>query len=331
MKNWYNNKEILITGGTGSLGKTLFKQLSDMQTLHPDYLNKKIGPKGIRIYSRDELKQWNMQEEIFKGVPAAYILGDVRDYRRLKEAMRGVDLVIHTAALKQVPAAENNPLEYIQTNVYGTENVMRACIEMNVKRAVLASTDKAVEPINLYGASKMCAERVWRKGGIYSGYHRTKFITFRYGNIIGSRGSITNLVDGLKENEKIPVTDPAMTRFWTTLPKIGKFILDILPDTISGHVYIPQMVSSRLDTFLVALTGTGPSEWKRIGPRLGEKFHECLVNSEEYNSMWVNEKYFEIAGSHRPLEEGTKKLTSLNNPLLTDDLKVLHELMEGDL
>ena len=319
--NYWAGKEILITGGTGSLGKTLVRYLSEN---HQDI-------RGIRVYSRDELKQWNMQREMNHNLPISFILGDVRDERRMKEALRRVDIVIHAAALKQVPTAEDNPLEYIQTNIYGTENVMRACIDAKVKKALFTSTDKAVEPVNLYGATKMCAERLWQQAAIYTGGHGTIFSVVRYGNVVGSRGSIGEAIASLDSKTKIPVTDPDMTRFWISLMAITKFILDTIPTMKSGHTYIPKMVSSKLSTYLKSISKTSdPNNWNIIGIRPGEKHDECLINPEEMKKTDERIDHYTISDflhvvsvadgriRHRPKGH---RLTSANNPMYMATLK----------
>ena len=265
--------EYLITGGTGSLGKELLSQLIQRKDI-----------KGIRCYSRDELKQYHIRNQ-FKDckVPIAYIIGDIRDYERLKEALKDVDKVIHTAALKQVPTAEENPLEFVRTNVLGTENVMRACIANNVNKALLISTDKAVAPINLYGATKMCAEKIWLKGSIYSGGKGTQFAVVRYGNVIGSRGSVIDLINNLTKGEKIPITDPDMTRFWIKLSVVAKFIINRINNAYNFDktIAIPKMMSCTLEKFIRASTDTTPDNWKIVGIREGEKIHEQMINEEE--------------------------------------------------
>jgi UDP-N-acetylglucosamine 4,6-dehydratase len=280
-----NKIEILITGGTGSLGKALIDQLKHRQDV-----------RGIRIYSRDELKQNNMRQSLKDyPIPIAYIIGDIRDYERLKEAMNGVNQVIHTAALKQVPTAEENPIEFVRTNVYGTENVMRACVYNNVDKAILISTDKASEPINLYGATKLCAEKIWLKGGIYSGNKGTRFVAVRYGNVIGSRGSIVDLIKNLEKGKKIPITDPTMTRFWIQLPKVAKFILNVISkNVISGQVFIPKMISCPLGIFIEIMTGTQSNDWEIVGIRNGEKIHEQLINREEVSRTIECEDHYVV-------------------------------------
>ncbi|OGC77231.1 hypothetical protein A2619_04400 [candidate division WWE3 bacterium RIFOXYD1_FULL_39_9] len=317
-------REYLITGGTGSLGKAILNQLEG---------NKNI--KGIRIYSRDELKQYNLKKQL-EGKdmpPIAFIIGDVRDYRRLAEALKGVTHVIHTAALKHVPIAEDNPLEYIKTNVYGTENVMMACIAANVKSAMFISTDKAVESINLYGASKMCAEKLWSRGSIYSGGWGTNFAVVRYGNVIGSRGSILDMIKLLDKGKKIPITDPEMTRFWIPLPKVAKFVLDCLDSCMPGYTYIPKMISCSLEVFIKATTGTDESNWKIVGRRPGEKAHEMLINQEEIFRTNEKEDKYIIAPQGISLWITSLKdclYSDDRNPLYTDNIEVIKGLLNGD-
>lgn len=316
--NYFAGKEILITGGTGSLGNALVKEV----------IGQEINLRGIRIFSRDELKQSEMRQRYtHSSIPIAYILGDVRDRDRFNEALKGVDIVIHTAALKQVPLAEENPLEYIQTNVYGTENVMRACISCKVERAIFISTDKAASPINLYGASKMCAEKIWLRADVYTGGRDTIFSAVRYGNIIGSRGSIYSLIKDVPDGQRISVTDPAMTRFWTTLKFVAEFILNTVGSAKSGTLHIPMMTSCTLETFLSA-AGIDRKLWDIVGIRPGEKIHECLVNQEEcLRVIHCGNKYI-IQPQKRKTDGYRKPLTSDNNSRLTNDAGIIRELME---
>ncbi len=317
--NYFNGKELLITGATGSLGNALIKEI----------IAQGIKLKGIRVYSRDELKQWEMRQRYTNSpIPIAYILGDIRDSKRLNEALKRVDIVIHAAALKQVPLAEENPLEYIQTNVYGTENVMRMCIDQKVERAIFVSTDKAVNPANLYGASKMCAEKLWLCAGIYTGGRDTIFSAVRYGNVIGSRGSILAMVKDTPKGKKIPVTDPAMTRFWIPLNRVAKFILNTAMNARSGTLHIPRMISCSLGDFLTA-AGIDDKHWNIIGIRPGEKIHECLVNQEEcYKILYTGNTYI-VTPARRQTEGDRKPLMSDNsNPLFTEDITVIRKLME---
>lgn len=314
----FTQKELLITGATGSLGNAIIKHI----------IAKGIKFRGIRVYSRDELKQSEMRQRYtHNSIPIAYILGDVRDRNRLNEALKGVDIVIHTAALKQVPLAEENPLEYIQTNVYGTENVMHACIERKVERAIFISTDKAASPINLYGASKMCAEKIWLRADVYTGGRDTIFSAVRYGNVIGSRGSIYSLIKDVPDGQRISVTDPAMTRFWITLKSVAEFVLDTVGSAKSGMLHVPMMVSCTLETFLTA-AGIDRRLWDIVGARPGEKVHECLVNEEEcYRVVHCSVKYI-IKPQRRETDEYRKPLTSDNNSRLTEDIEVIRKLME---
>lgn len=316
-------KELLITGGTGSLGKALLNILSNQ----PDRI------RGIRIYSRDELKQHNLRITMKDSkVPIAYIIGDIRDYNRLKEAMHGVHQVIHAAALKQVPAAEENPLEFVQTNVHGTANVMRACIANKVDKALLVSTDKACEPINLYGATKLCAEKIWLKGSVYTGDKGTRFVAVRYGNVIGSRGSIIDVIKNINNGVKIPVTDPYMTRFWIKLPKVAQFILNILDnEVISGHIYVPKMMSCLLGIFLMASTDTFPKDWEIVGIRNGEKLHEQLINREEVLRTIEYDTHYTI-WPYKTITHGCSTIdkeiySDQRNPLYTDLIDEIKELI----
>jgi len=316
--------EYLITGGTGSLGKQLVRRL----IADPRHV------RGIRIYSRDELKQHDMQIEFADSpIPIAYIVGDIRDYRRLTEVLKRVDRVFHTAALKHVPVAESNPLEFIQTNVYGTENVMRACIHCDVGKAVFLSTDKSVEPINLYGASKMCAEKLWLRGSVYSGGHGTKFSVVRYGNVIGSRGSILDMIKLLHSNEKIPITDLRMTRFWIPLSKVANFILNVANNMTSGNVYIPKMVACSLKTFMEAATNSTRKDWRIIGLRPGEKMHEMLINQEESKRTISYKNGYVIYPQGSLSEEQTGLTQTLfsdkRNPDFTDSILKIKEILNG--
>jgi UDP-N-acetylglucosamine 4,6-dehydratase/5-epimerase len=263
--------EILITGGTGSLGKALIRYLITQRD---------ILIKGIRVYSRDELKQLKLKDAIGQktNIPIEYIIGDVRDYKRIYEAMRGVDICYHTAALKQVPTAEDNPIEYIETNVVGTENVVRACYNNNVKKAILVSTDKAVEPINLYGGTKLVAEKLWVNASKYNG-NRTVFLAVRYGNVLGSRGSIVDVIKNNKSNT-INVTDPTMSRFWIKIRDVVRFIFIV--STVhneTGCIFVPKMMSCKLGDFLNSITDN--KKWNIVGRRNGEKVDEMLINQEE--------------------------------------------------
>lgn len=291
------NNEILIIGGTGSLGKTILKEL---------LTNYSQDLKGIRIFSRDELKQWELQNKLKEinphNIPVSFLIGDIRDYNRVKRAMEGVDIVYHTAAMKQVPACEYNPFEAVRTNVTGAENIINAAIDCNVKRVMNVSTDKAVYPVNIYGVSKAMAEKMFIHGNVYSsGHKRTKFSCCRYGNVFGSRGSIIPLFLEQIEKGKITITSDKMTRFWIRLEDVAKFIIERTVEMQGGEIFIPEMPSmhiSHIAKYMIEYEGKEiPIE--EIGIRKGEKLHECLITFEESKYMEKNEGYFTLY----PLEE----------------------------
>ncbi len=265
----FNDKAILITGGTGSFGKRCVKIILE-----------RYRPKKVIIYSRDELKQYEMQQE-FNGDMMRYFIGDVRDGHRLSQAMREVDYVIHAAALKQVPAAEYNPLECIKTNVHGAENVIQAAIENEVEKVIALSTDKAAKPINLYGATKLCSDKLFVAANNITGGHRTRFGVVRYGNVVGSRGSVVPffkklLADGVKE---IPITDPRMTRFWITLNQGVDFVLKNFERMKGGEIFVPKIPSMRITDLAEALAPGVPT--KVVGIRPGEKLHEVMCPEDD--------------------------------------------------
>ncbi|WCK54187.1 UDP-N-acetylglucosamine 4,6-dehydratase (inverting) [Aneurinibacillus sp. Ricciae_BoGa-3] len=265
----FNNKVILITGGTGSFGKKY------VQTLLYRY-----NPKKIIIFSRDELKQFEMRQQYDSEI-MRYFIGDVRDKERLFQAMRGVDYVIHAAALKQVPAAEYNPMECIKTNINGAQNVIHAAIENQVDKVIALSTDKAANPINLYGATKLASDKLFVAGNNIAGGHRTRFSVVRYGNVAGSRGSVVPffkklLAEGVKE---LPVTDLEMTRFWITLQEGVDFVLKNFARMQGGEIFIPKIPSMRIIDLVESLA---PGiNVKVVGIRPGEKLHEVMCPSDD--------------------------------------------------
>ena len=255
-------KTVLITGGIGSLGKSLTKRILECQ------------PKKLIIFSRDEFKQ----SEMMKDYPdCRYFLGDVRDVDRLKQAMHGVDFVIHAAALKQVPALEYNPEEAIKTNVQGSMNVIAACNDNNVEKCVFISTDKAVNPVNLYGATKLCAEKLFVAA---NAYNRTEFVCVRYGNVMGSRGSVIPLFQKLKKEgvKKVPITSSDMTRFWLTLGEAVDLVLLGLTVASGGRILIPRAPAMKITD--VARAIIPDCEFEIIGIRPGEKIHESLISED---------------------------------------------------
>ncbi len=261
------NKVVLVTGGTGSFGRRFV-----------DTVLKRYEPRKVIVFSRDELKQSEMFRE-FGGKKVRYFIGDVRDLDRLRRAMSGVDVVIHAAALKQVPACEYNPFEAVKTNIVGGSNVIDAAIDAGVGHVLALSTDKAVNPVNLYGATKLCAEKLFVQGNAYSGEAGTKFSCARYGNVVGSRGSVIPLFVEQRATGTVTVTDDRMTRFWITLQQGVDFVLRCLDVMQGGEVFVPKIPSMRIMD-LVSAVAPG-CQVKLTGIRPGEKVHEVLVSEDE--------------------------------------------------
>ena len=283
-----NNKNILITGGTGSFGKKMVSTLAH-----------NFNPKRLIIFSRDELKQSEMQNEYkdkkFKFL--RFFIGDVRDFERVKTAFENVDIVIHAAALKQVNTAEYNPLECIKTNVNGAENVIKAAIQNNVQKVVALSTDKAVNPVNLYGGTKLVSEKLFISANNSYGNHPTRFCVTRYGNVIGSRGSVIPIFnDIIKNKEKyFPITDERMTRFWMTLDQSVELVLNSLVYMTGGETFIPKIPSVKIVDLAKAMDQT--KKIKIIGLRPGEKLHETLCSLDESHLIVEFKNYFVVTPS----------------------------------
>jgi UDP-N-acetylglucosamine 4,6-dehydratase len=280
----FENKTILITGGTGSFGQKCSEILL------------KFKPKKIIIFSRDELKQFEMQNK-FNNKTFRFFLGDVRDLDRLETAMKDVDFVIHAAALKQVPSAEYNPMECIKTNINGAENVIKAALKNKIKKVIALSTDKAANPINLYGATKLCSDKLFVNANLFSSQNDTSFSVVRYGNVVGSRGSVLPFFKSLimKGEKSLPVTDEKMTRFWITLETGVKFVLQSFDEMYGGEIFIPKMPSIKILDLVKSL---GPKNKHHIiGIRPGEKIHETLCPLESSNDTIEFEKYFVIKPS----------------------------------
>ncbi|HEY8351533.1 MAG TPA: UDP-N-acetylglucosamine 4,6-dehydratase (inverting) [Sphingomonadales bacterium] len=265
----FNGKSILITGGTGSFGRQYVKTLLQRHS-----------PRRIIVFSRDELKQFEMQQ-VFNSPVMRYFIGDVRDGARLVQAMRGVDYVIHAAALKQVPAAEYNPMECIKTNIHGAENVIKAALENNVEKVIALSTDKAANPINLYGATKLCSDKLFVAANNMTGGARTRFSVVRYGNVVGSRGSVVPFFKQLLANgaKSLPITHPEMTRFWITLQQGVDFVLKNFTRMYGGEIFIPKIPSMRILDLVESLAPGMPTEI--IGIRPGEKLHEIMCPADD--------------------------------------------------
>jgi UDP-N-acetylglucosamine 4,6-dehydratase/5-epimerase len=277
-----NDKTILITGGTGSFGKKC-----------TDIILKKYKPRRLIIFSRDELKQFEMAQ-VFPGDQydcMRYFIGDVRDKERLYRAFYGVDYVIHAAALKQVPTAEYNPFEAVKTNILGAQNIINVAIDQKVKKVIALSTDKAANPINLYGATKLCSDKLFIAGNCYVGREHTVFSVVRYGNVVGSRGSVIPLFLKRRETGVLPITDPRMTRFWITIEQGVNFVLASLERMVGGEIFVPKIPSMNIMDLAKAI---GPEcDTEIIGIRPGEKLHELMItkddasNTEEFTDYYL--------------------------------------------
>lgn len=263
-----NDKVILVTGGTGSFGKKFI-----------EVVLKEHQPKKLIVLSRDELKQHEMQTAGLQHPALRYFIGDIRDRDRLQRAFHGVDIVVHAAALKQVPACEYNPIEAVKTNIIGAQNIIDAAIDCQVQKVVALSTDKAVNPVNLYGATKLCSEKLFVQGNSYAGGTSTRFSCVRYGNVVGSRGSVIPLFLKQRHNGKLTVTDPRMTRFWITLEQGVRFVLRCVDLMHGGEVFIPKIPSTTIMDLVQAIGSD--CEVEEIGIRPGEKLHEILISADE--------------------------------------------------
>jgi UDP-N-acetylglucosamine 4,6-dehydratase len=265
----FDSKSVLITGGSGSLGKALVRQLLD-----------ETDVRRIAIYSRDELKQFHMRSEFEDNSRLRWFIGDIRDKDRLVRAMHGVDYVVHAAALKQVDTGEYNPMEFIKTNVLGSQNVIEASIDARVSKVVALSTDKASSPINLYGATKLTADKLFVAANNYSQSYGTSFCVVRYGNVMGSRGSVIPFFQNLaSEGKPLPITDIRMTRFWISIEDAVKFVLDSFELMQGGELYVPRIPSMKI--IYLAKAVSPDSEIVEIGIRPGEKLHEEMISAED--------------------------------------------------
>src|SRR5215469_11846357 len=282
-----DNKDLMIIGGTGSFGKALVTTLLERFKL-----------RRLIVYSRDELKQFEMQQK-WNGTEMRYFIGDVRDGERVEMAMRGVDYVVHAAALKQVPTAEYNPFECIKTNVLGAENVVNAAIFCGVKRVVALSTDKAANPINLYGASKLASDKIFCAAEAMAGDAGTSFSVVRYGNVLGSRGSVAPLFRKLAAEgaAELPITDPRMTRFWITLEQGVSFVLSSLALMKGSEIFVPKIPSTRTAELATAVAPHLPH--RLVGIRPGEKLHEVMVPEDDARStVELGDRYVILPSGH---------------------------------
>jgi UDP-N-acetylglucosamine 4,6-dehydratase len=264
----WKDKSVLVTGGTGSFGREFVEIM--LQDYHPERLI---------VFSRDELKQHEMRGAGLQHESLRYFIGDVRDRLRLRRAMDGVDVVVHAAALKQVPACEYNPIEAILTNIMGARNVIEAALDSEVEQVMALSTDKAVNPINLYGATKLAAEKLFVQSNAYAGGTGTRFSCVRYGNVVGSRGSVVPVFIRQRENGTITVTDERMTRFWLSLEQGVRFTIQCIEDMQGGEVFVPKIPSMRVVDLAQAIAPEAQVEF--IGIRPGEKLHEVLISEDE--------------------------------------------------
>ncbi|MEQ1760516.1 MAG: UDP-N-acetylglucosamine 4,6-dehydratase (inverting) [Vicinamibacterales bacterium] len=299
--NW-SESTVLVTGGTGSFGRKFVEFLLQSQR-----------PKKLIVFSRDELKQHEMRQAFPEGPssPMRYFIGDIRDRDRLTRALYGVDVIIHAAAMKQVPACEYNPFEAIQTNIVGAKNVIDAAIDQGVSRVIAVSTDKAVSPVNLYGATKLVAEKLFVQGNAYAGGRSTRFACTRYGNVVGSRGSVVPLFLQQRETGCITITDPEMTRFWITLDQGVRFVSTCAERMRGGEIFVPKIPSMRL----VDLADTIAADCERrvIGIRPGEKIHEMLLSADESrHAVEQEDRYVIQPEGHwldHPAQDGGRPLT----------------------
>lgn len=281
----WTHQVVMVTGGTGSFGKKFV-----------EIMLKDFHPKKLIIFSRDELKQHEMRTDGFDHPSLRYFIGDVRDGDRLRRAMQGVDIVVHAAALKQVPACEYNPIEAIMTNIMGARNVVEAALDTNVTRVLALSTDKAVNPVNLYGATKLAAEKLFIQSNAYAGTANTRFSCVRYGNVLGSRGSVIPLFLKQRENGSITVTDRRMTRFWLTLEQGVRFVIRCIEQMHGGEVFVPRIPSMNIMDLAEAIAPG--CETKEIGIRPGEKLHEVMVSEDEARHTLELDDMYVIQPTH---------------------------------
>jgi len=302
--SFLDGKSVLVTGATGSFGKRFVRKVLDRH-----------NPKRLVIFSRDELKQFEMQQ-VLRDARLRWVLGDVRDKERLYHALDGINVVVHAAAMKQVPASEHNPMEAIRTNVMGAGNVISACIDQGVERVIALSTDKAANPANLYGATKLCSDKLFVAANVLAEPQRTRFSVVRYGNVIGSRGSVIPFFMQRRASGVLPITDPRMTRFWITLGEGVQFVVDCLDKMRGGEVFVPKIQS--MNIMDVAKVVAPECRTEIIGIRPGEKLHEIMItpddawNTAEFDDHyviqpatdWWNRGDYLAATGGKPVAEG---------------------------
>jgi UDP-N-acetylglucosamine 4,6-dehydratase len=314
----WTDQVVLVTGGTGSFGKKFV-----------EIMLREHHPAKLIIFSRDELKQHEMSMSGFNHPSLRYFIGDVRDETRLRRAMHGVDIVVHAAALKQVPACEYNPMEAIKTNILGSSNVIEAALDTGVKKVLALSTDKAVNPINLYGATKLAAEKLFVQSNAYAGGMATRYSCVRYGNVVGSRGSVIPLFLQQRQSGTLTITDERMTRFWLTLEQGVRFVIRCIEQMQGGDVFVPKIPSTRIVDLARVIAPHASLDV--IGIRPGEKLHEVLIHEDEARSTVEMEDMFVVQPSEafwfghewqdkgRRLPEGFRYASDANNEWLTND------------
>lgn len=320
----WTDKNILVTGGTGSFGKQFV-----------EIMLKEYRPARLIVYSRDELKQHEMRMAGFNDPKLRYFIGDVRDLPRLKRAFNGVDVVVHAAALKQVPACEYNPMEAIKTNILGSSNVVDAALDAGVKKVLALSTDKAVNPVNLYGATKLAAEKLMVQSNAYAGGMTTRFSCVRYGNVVGSRGSVVPLFIKQRGTGEVTLTDDRMTRFWISLDQGVRFVIRCIEQMHGGEVFVPKIPSMRMLDLAKAIAPQAAV--RMIGIRPGEKLHEVLISEDEARTtveladmfvvqpaaaLWFGHHWSEIG---EPLPDGYRYASDNNDDWLSPDQ--IHEIV----
>jgi len=326
----WKNQEVLVTGGTGSFGRKF------VEIMLRDY-----HPAKVIIFSRDELKQHEMRIGGFDHSDLRYFIGDVRDLNRLRRAMQGVDIVVHAAALKQVPACEYNPMEAIKTNILGSSNVIEAALDAGVSKVMALSTDKAVNPINLYGATKLAAEKLFVQSNSYAGGTATRYSCVRYGNVVASRGSVIPVFLKQRHSKKLTITDERMTRFWVTLDQGVGFVIRCIEQMQGGEVFVPKLPSMRVVD--IAKVIAPDAELDAIGIRPGEKLHEVLIHEDEARAtielddmfvvqpsaaLWFGHAWQDIG---QPLPDGYRYASDTNSQWLTlDQIREIVSLTEAE-
>ena len=291
----FDNSSILVTGGTGSFGNTFVPMTLE-----------KYNPKKIIIFSRDEMKQWEMAKKFENDERIRFFIGDVRDKERLYRALDGVDYVVHAAATKIVPTAEYNPFECVKTNIHGAMNIIDASIDKGVKKVVALSTDKASSPINLYGATKLASDKLFVSGNAYSGEHGTTFSVVRYGNVMGSRGSVIPFFMNIKDSGKIPITDERMTRFMISLEEGVSLVWHAFADMVGGEIYVKKIPSMKVTDLAKTIAPNATQTF--VGIRPGEKLHEQMIGFEDSQYTYEYDDYFKILPAINNWSEDTNRI-----------------------